>query len=260
MQVCDFSRSFFTFSIDLEKQQAITFSHESAVTLNRVRIPLECRCRIMPADGSPAIDYVLGASCKTERVNVERGMWTEPNADFCPVASEEDFLLIKRWDRTDKGVMLHPPSLGVQPERHVGKAAEAWADHRLDVSPAEGRQLEGADQVVEAVRGNGLLVAQTEFRLGNGDAVWLEYPVKTVNVSERHGYYQVDTGPVLFPDLSIGQDNRIGDFRLAFVAHNGPAWAEFIVNVPTPLAEGISVNHYSKSVGVEANNRMIEVL
>jgi hypothetical protein len=176
------------------------------------------------------------------------------------VASTEDFLLIKSWDRNDRGVMLFPPSLGVQPERHVGRADEAWTDRQIDISLAWGRRLDNTDQIIEAVQGNRLLVSQTEFRLRNGDVVWLEYPVKTVNVSERHGYYQVDTGPVLFPDLSIGHDNPIGNVRLAYVAHNGPEWAEFIVNVPTPVAESIAVNHYSKSVGVEAQNLMIEVL
>lgn len=35
------------------------------------------------------------ASCKTKRVNVERDIWTEPNADFIPVLFRDHFLCFK---------------------------------------------------------------------------------------------------------------------------------------------------------------------
>ncbi len=259
ISVCDFRQSFFHFEIDLEKQSAITVSHKMPSTMNHVRIPLECRCLVTDTKAGGSTEYVLGASCKTEKVKVDRDVWLQPNANFCPVVSKEDFLNIKSWDRCDKGVMLYPPSLGAQPERQIGKASEAWCLHQIDVKLIEGRVLETTEQVVEAVSENRRLLSHTEFEIEGGCRVLLEYPVKTVNINDRDNYYQVDTGPVLFPDMTMGNDNLIGNFRLAYVAHNSPDWAEFIVNVPTPLSEEISVNHYSKSVRVVAQNKMIEL-
>lgn len=258
MQVCDFGRSFLTFRIDLEKKPPITMSHKPAVTLNNARIQLECRCRIANVDGDQSTEYVLGASCKTEKVNVERDIWTQPNADFCPVVSQDRFLLIKRWDRCNKGVMLYPPSLGEQPQRQVGASTEAWESLRIDVYMTEGRVLQTTEQVLEAVLDNRPIVSQTEFDTSDGKRVLLEYPVKTINAGEREGFYQIDTGPVLLPDVS-GDAGSIDGLRLAFVAHNAPDWAEFVVNVPTPVSDGIEVHHYSRSVRLETTNRMIEI-
>ena len=87
----------------------------------------------------------------------------------------------------------------------------------------------------------------------------MEYPLKAVNMSERDGYYQVDTGPVLYFYLAKDCEETIDKFNLAFIAHNCPDWAEFIVNVPTPIENGISVHHYSKSERVKTKNSLIVV-
>ena len=73
-------------------------------------------------------------------------------------------------------------------------------------------------------------------------------------------FSQVDTGPVLWPDLSIGHELFIGNFRLAFIAHNGPDWAELIVNVPTSATDDVEVHHFSKPVRLETKNTMFEVV
>ena len=65
---------------------------------------------------------------------------------------------------------------------------------------------------------------------------------------------------MLWPDTACGDAAFIETLRKAFIAHNSPDWAELIVNVPTPLTEDISVNHYSKTVRLEGvQNRMIEL-
>ena len=46
---------------------------------------------------------------------------------------------------------------------------------------------------------------------------------------------------------------------MAFVAFNATSWAEFILRVPTPLADGVSVYHYSKAVRVDSYNEIIEL-
>ena len=97
-----------------------------------------------PAEDGSRTDFYLGESCKTERVGADRslGIFTQPNGDFRPVMSEEETLILKSWERNDRGVMLTPPSLGPQPERHVIATREAFHGHRFMLKHEEGIELQ----------------------------------------------------------------------------------------------------------------------
>ena len=86
-------------------------------------------------------------------------------------------------------------------------------------------------------------------RIGRAQAVYCD---------DHDGYYQLDTGPVLFPDLSLGHEAMIGNLRLAYVAHNAPDWAEFLLNVPVSIADDMRVNHYAQPQRVDAVNTLYE--
>ena len=220
----------------------LTVSREPPTTLNNVRMPLECLATVV--HGGLRQEFGLGASCKTEQVFVERDVWMEPNADMCAVAGAGQFLIIKRWDRVDKGVMLHPPSLGVQPERQCVDPAAAFETQSLAVRRCTAHPLATIASVIATLNSDRPVVARTTCAIADGQVI-LEYPVKTVNYSERHHYYQVDTGPVLFFGEPTGK-NLNEHFHLAYVAHLGGDWAEFLVSQPTPLAGlPVAVHHYS---------------
>ena len=121
---------------------------------------------------------------------------------------------------------------------------------------AEGERLDQVQQVVEATLGGTALVARIELSSDTYEAT-IDHPVKTMNANERDGFYQTDTGPLLFPDLSASPDALLEGLELAFAAFNSPDWVEFIVRVPTALEEGIEVYHYSKSVRVESRNSIV---
>jgi hypothetical protein len=206
------------------------------------------------------VDYVLSAACKAEQVNVRENVWHDPAADMCLVASTEDFLVIKSWERNNRGVMLSPPTLGEQPERHVGKIAEAFTDLQIGVRVTSGQVLQTTEAIVAAVLDNRVLVSQSEFSTPDGVQVMIEYPVKVINASEREMFYQTDTGPVLVPDASaFDGKNDISALRQAYMAHNSLGCTELLLNVPTPVGSGISVNHYSRTLSVSAINRIIAV-
>lgn len=260
MLFTDYTRSFLRIRIDLKLTQPKTVSQPPPFTLNNARFPLECRCQVTRGDGSAArsVDYVLGAACKAEQVHVRENIWHDPAADMCLVASSDEFLVIKCWDRNHKGVMLSPPTLGEQPERQAGKCADAFTELRIDRFQSPGHILATTEEIVDAVLGNRPLVSQTEFSTPEGARVLLEYPVKVINVSERDMYYQVDTGPVIVPDATAFDGTHgISAMRLAFIAHNTLGCTELLLNVPTPIGHGISVNHHSRVLKLEARNRMI---
>jgi hypothetical protein len=260
MQAADFARSFLTFRIDLQKQPAITVSAKPPFTLNNARIQLEARCLIHDRQRGSTTEYVLGAACKAEQVGVPVDIWHQPNADFCCILSHEDFLTLKSWDKNNKGVMFYPPSRGPQPERQLGKVAEAFDRVRIHVRMEEGELLSSTAAIVRATLADELLVGRVEFTALERYECTLEFPVKTINASERDNIYQTDTGPIIFPDFSAPFDHIMETFQLAYVAYNAPDWAEFILRVPTPLTEEISVNHYSKSVHLATKNAIIRLV
>jgi len=260
MRTVDFARSFLTFRIDYLKKPAETASHEPPSSLNSARILLECVCTVEERETGAIQTFVMGASCKTERVGVERDIWIDPNADFVPILSADDYLIVKTYDVANKGVPFYPPSRGMQPERQAGKVADAYESIRLDVRRVEGELLDSAEQIVEATLDAGCppLVARTAIESDRYSAV-LEYPVKTMNASERDWIYQTDTGPILFPDFEREPDRFIEGLELAFVAFNSPDWAEFIVRTQVPVGEGIDVYHYADMVRLEARNQVIRL-
>jgi len=260
--VADFSRSHIRWMLDTSIKPPRTVSRPLPMTLNRVRMPIEAIAVVTNRGDGKSVRFALGAECRTEQVWVKRDIWHLPNARMCMIAGENDWLIEKQWVQADFEAKLHPPVLGAQPERHVIDPSEVFAGHAVEVAQRRAVELEDIDEIIGALSGQATLVARSEYVVG-GLAVMLEYPVKTCNFSERERYYQVDTGPILLPtleEIDLKRDPLIRACRLAFVAHNEPTWAEFLVCVPTPVAEGVRVHHYSKPVRVEGlRNRLFSL-
>jgi hypothetical protein len=250
MKTYDFSRSFMTFEMDLQQKPMTTLSHKPPTTQNKARIQIECCCEMTAVQSGQKTTYVLGASCKTERVGADRDLWILPNADFKPVFSETEFLIFKSWSHNQPGIKRFPPALGDQPERQVGIRADSFASSWVALREIEGQVLESITDMDEAQEGNRPIIARTEYE-NNGYHVIIQHPVYTLNVGTLEGIYQTDTGPILLPDFSPNRliDGRftIAGFDLAFSAFNNSNWAEFVVNVPTPVTDTLSVNHYSRT-------------
>jgi hypothetical protein len=261
-QITDFSSSFLRWTLDTKLKPPKTVSKPLPMTLNRVRMPIEATVTFVPEAGGDAVRYALGAECFAEQVWVKRDVWHDPSASMCMIGGEKHCLIEKQWARADYHATLHPPTLGAQPERQLVDPQEVFAAFSMDIAEARGVELETTDAVMEALAGTAAVVSRTEYAAA-GYKIALEYPVKTANYSERERYYQVDTGPILFPGVAgIGDGGSplITACRLAFVAHNGPDWAEFLVSVPTVLRDDLRVHHYSQSVRVEGlRNRMFRV-
>jgi hypothetical protein len=239
-----------TFRIDIDKVPARTLSHRPPFAMNNARVQLECRCRITDLGTGRTRTFVLGATCKTERVGAETDLWLDPNGDFIPIFSDDEFMHIKSFAQAGMIAQLHPPGSGAQPDRLRVPIEGTFDRVQLDLVAREGEKLDGAAAIVDAVLGNDLLVGIHRFAT-NRYRVEIEYPVKTINANEREWVYQTDTGPILFPDLDCEPDELLSRLELAFTACNAPSWAEFIVRVRTPIADDIEVYHYSKTVRLD---------
>ena len=257
--ICDFARSFVTFRLDFERKPPVTVSHEPPFSLNNARIQLDCRCVLRRKSDDRTETFVLGASCKTERVGVDRDIWTQPNADFAPVFSADRFMHVKTFARAGTRVDRYPPGSGTQSDRQSGLNSDVFDDLRIDLVEVPGEELTAPADIVEAVLNNTPLVAVTEIE-SDDLLARIEYPVKTINASERHTIYQTDTGPVLFPDLSSSGDDAIERFELAYAAFNCREWCEFLVRERTPIAEAVEVYHYARPVRMDSTNRLLRAV
>lgn len=255
----DFARSFVTFRIDADKKPPQTVSHRPPYSLNNARIQLESRCRIAEKATGESETFVLGASCKTERVGVERDIWLVPNADFAPIYSADRYMALKTFARADIQVDLYPPGSGKQSIRQSGMIADTFDSVRIDVADCDAEALATPEEIVNATLSNERLVARTTLENDRYTAT-IEYPVKTMNANERDWIYQTDTGPILFPDLSVERNSLIEHLELAFAAFNCLDWIELIVRVPTEVAENVSVLHFDRSVRLDAKNEVLRLL
>jgi hypothetical protein len=134
---------------------------------------------------------------------------------------------------------------------------------RIDLYPLNGRVLESKEAIIKATFRNRRLVGTIEYEEGVYH-VCIIHPIKTINVNERDHIVQTDTGPITLPDLSPGRLQKskyfIETLDLADCAFNNPAWAEFIIQVPTPIGDAVYENHYSKTRRIEnMKNTVIEI-
>ena len=223
---------------------------------NEVRFWAESRTRLIDELTGRSEDYIQAGSCKSENTFAERELFMEDNYDFLPVFGPDYGVVFRRRAYLDDKYRDCRP-------------ADGWwngQDYHL-VEAASGTELVTPEAILDATYDFRPLVAQTEIRNNEtGRRAIIEYPVKTMNTIRATRSYQVDTGPVAFPDLRHRHPRSADGLSLAFVAFNGPDSADFVIEVPTPVrdrgAEGREVGrmyHYSQLLSLDAENRLYAV-
>lgn len=218
---------------------------------NEVRFWVESRTRWIDERAGTHADYIQCGSCKSEDTFAESDLFLEDNYDFLPIFGPE-------W-----GVVFRRKASRNENYRDVREAAEWWSGQQYHLVEGPARELESTSEVLAATYAHTPLVSQTEIAdADNGLRAIIECPVKTMNTHRERGIYQVDTGPVVFPDLSRRPERSVDALRLAFVAFNMPEFADFVVEVPTEIGAGpdaTEVYHYSERLSLLASNRLYAV-
>lgn len=228
----DFGRSFATFT---------TSGRE-----NNARIQIEAVCDIVGVGGDER--YVLVASCKAEDTFGPGPLFRLPNYDFCAIFSAEEYLIVRA------GLPL------TACWRDSGRIADRFAGVRVTLAEVPARVCADAREIVQATLADAPLVGRTELLGDDGSPVArLTYPIKTMNVNDERWVYQIDTGPVLLPQIGRQTDLDIERLDLAFIAwSNLVEGAEFIVQGPVQIAHSDScAGHYATARQVAARNEVI---
>ena len=213
---------------------------------NAVRFWIESRTRIIDEERGRTEDYYQCGACKSEHTwttdKPARFLFSEDNHDFTPVFGPDYSVIFRR-----------KAYLSDRYRTVVSLASEfaAFGSPAATTKEARGvRRLATSTAIREAAHAALPLVARVE--LTNHQScrkAIIECPVKTININAERNLYQVDTGPVAWPDLAVRSTRLADTIALAFVAFNSFSAADFIVEAPTPLVqdgqETHKVHHYS---------------
>ncbi len=220
--------------------------------LNSVRFWIESRTTITDTATGKSAVFFQCASCKSENTFGETGLFLADNYDFLPILGDGHWLIFRRHARLD-------------PDRYrdLVESPNAWGEPKLLTQEGINVQvLDTWEKIRDATAQGVPLVSQTQ--LVNHDTsleAVIECPVKTMNISLEKQMYQVDTGPIAFPDLTRKAVPLIDCLSLAFVAFNQDAFADFVIEQPTPVMhedeELCPVYHYSNPVSLPATNRLL---
>jgi hypothetical protein len=218
---------------------------------NRVRFWVESRTVLI--DGETRTEFYQCGSCKSENTFGEKDLFYADNYDFLPILGEGHWLVFRRT------AALNPNY------RSIKKVDDYWGQPLLKLREAKhATVLDTWERIRDFSAAAVPIVSRTELadeQAGLGAII--EAPVKTLNISIDKRMYQVDTGPVAYPDLSQRFEPQIECLKLAFVAFNAPHFADFVVEQPASVMEDgrekCQIHHYSRPFSKSAKNTLLAV-
>jgi hypothetical protein len=217
---------------------------------NTVRFWVESRMRFIDEKTKNVEDYYQCGSCKSEYTFVEKNLFMVENYDFIPIFGPVYGITYRRKAYLTANYKSCP------------LAKDMWEGQNYKLKePKSFIVLDSNSAVREATNDAMPIVAQTEiYDKDTGLRAIIEYPVKTMNINDSRDLYQVDTGPVLLPDLSKRYEKTVDSIQLAFAAFNVPHFTDFVIETATSIGENgtgeIKVLHYSEIKSLPARNTL----
>lgn len=157
------------------------------------------------------------------------------SCEFRMIASENEYRMIKDYpthdldsDMARRKDELHQTFDGSRAQLtelaiFVEKVETAW-------------EITAYDEFAEAFLRNRRFLGVTELKSPDGKlTARMEYPIRTSNILKEKRLWQIDAGPVLFPDFSRQPSLPVELFARAYIVFNNFDWAEVIVHQPAPV-------------------------
>ena len=217
---------------------------------NECRFWIESRLRFIDEHGIVE-EYLQGGSCKSENTFVAADLFQPDNYDFLPVFGPELGIYFRRKAYRNENYKSYVPN-----DKMFGGVTK----HLVEAGHA--RELVTNEEVREATYRMSPIVAQIEIaNPDTGLRAIMECPIKTINTEKGGDHYQVDSGPLIFPDLSQRVKRRVELLSLAFVAFNAPHFADFVLEKPTEITPdsgeaSCQVHHFSELISLGSVNRL----
>jgi hypothetical protein len=248
VKVTDFSNSYVTWDISADPDDRRKPGHMPWG--NAVRILIDARCTIIDAESGNEVAFYLIAPCRTEWMYRETELLQDPSGEYRVIFSQDHQLFVGK-------------SIAERGERAGPASTSVFNSLEFPVVTVPASPLPGYQDVIEATLQYVPIVARTTIEESGGLRAVLEYPVRTMNFHQERVRFQVDTGPLIFPDLEIDVDEPIERCKLAHTVYNTFNYAEFVCKRPTPLVVDhetvASTFHYSEYHRLEVKNELFAV-
>lgn len=239
LKSCDFSKSFITF-----RGKYIDNTDTNA------RIQVEARCEINDNLIEKTTNYYLVSSCKGEYVYSKGELFIKPPYDFLMIYSDKEFRILRKYANARRD------------NNSYGIWKEVFTNVNFHIKMVSAETLKDITKIVQVSLTNRILNGRVEIidKLGRYHAI-LEFPIKTMNVSEKGCSYQVDTGPILLPDFTATNKTMIEKFQIAFVAFNSKNESQFLINAPVTVGIGImnKTRDYSRNIKINSQNTILQL-
>ena len=237
---CNFQRSFMTWDIP-PRPDPRPYARHNMPLGNKARIQLDALIDVIDVQTGDSERFVLIAPCRTEWVYAKDHLFQIPSREYRNIYSQaEERSMSRSITYEDRR----------SPARSVG---DRFRSLDIDVQTfAASRALATPAEINAATGRNVPLIGRTE--LGNEKSLRryvMQYPIKTMNFRPENRSFQVDTGPILAPDLTATAVKTIEKLAMAHIAYNRMDRAELILRRPTAVSDDggrelCRVLHYSE--------------
>jgi len=185
----DFARSFVTF-IDKDLDGKL---------IDEFRVQVESRCTLIDAEKGTQEEYFLTASSKAQQTFGKDNLVKLPNYDCSAIFSNKEMKYVRLFlsSRTN-----HPQSGALKDRGRTwgmtGDVHDAVSFHIVNAQDVA--VLKERSDMVSAMLGGKPVVGRTKLTIRGAVTAIIDYPVKTFNVNRETNLFQIDTGPLLYPD------------------------------------------------------------
>ena len=249
MRMIDFGNSYMTWIVPHNPEDRRVPGHKPWD--NSARILLDACCTITDTVSGATDDFYLVAPCRTEWMYQDAHLFQRPSGEYREIFSPTRRLSLGKRMTIEGPSPRSVPALAQQPIEGVPVVTAGLKSLTFAVRTfSEVTVLEDDAAVVAATQANLPLAARTEIWDSDRHLrATLEYPIKTMNIQAERRRFQVDTGPLIVPNLAAREEHWMDLFSLAHIIYNTFDRAEFICRQPTPIEregrEVASVLHYA---------------
>ncbi|HIG53141.1 MAG TPA: hypothetical protein EYG11_20735 [Candidatus Latescibacteria bacterium] len=227
---------------------------------NTCRTQLLARCEIETAATGQAEEFFLGKECIGEYMYMEGGIAQVPTSEVCTIFSRKESSLLKRFANHENDVVQTGP-IDIRRKGFDGSYSY-WTDLRFSLKQTTARHLSNVAQIIDATLAGEVLLGRTTLTdTESGQRALLEYPIHYMNVHPPEKRFQVDVGPILYPDLTATTGSAVEHLQLAYVIFNQLHEVEFALRVPTQVVaeQRAEVLHYSQVIRVKAASELFSL-
>ena len=231
-----------------------TSAHEGKDT-NTCRSQILCRCELIDGGAGGSEEFFLCKECVGEHMYPEGEMVQIPTSEVVSIVGREHCKQCKKFaDHGDD--VTHVTRLDEKVRSFAGELYY-YSDMRYVLPRTNATPLETPDDIIDATLGARAMVARTTIHSEDGkQTARIEYPVVYSNCHPPTKRFQIDVGPVIFPDFAAAVEVPIARLELAYVLFNEFDLAEFAIRTPTTIGDGPRTLHYSKAMKLKAKNEL----